>query len=191
VVFGRPKVPAALRALFDKEERLLALADDDATAVAATQRGLWLPQTEVAQVAQADPVGPATTPGSGPGWRRVEWHRVVKATWTEAGLEVTEGVPDPDGVVADQPPLRYRLTEPRNLPQVVRQRVERSIGRWEQVKVPGGTGRIVGRREPGVDGITWTARIDSGTPDSPEARAVLRGYLERVRALPVDETADF
>lgn len=170
-MFGRPKVPTGLRARFDPEERLLALADADDTAVAATQRGLYLPDAD--------------------GWRRVGWHQIVKAAWTEAGLEVIEGAVDTDGVVTDLPPVRYRLTEPRNLPQVVRQRVEQSIGRWEQVKVPGGTGRIVGRREPGVDGVRWTARLDAGTPDSPEARAVLRGYLDRVRALPTEETADF
>lgn len=173
MVFGRPKVPPPLRSQFDREERLLGLADDGAAAVAATNLGLWLP-----------------LPDEG-GWRRVGWQDVVKATWTEAGLEVIEGVADTDGVVSDQPPVRYRLQEPRNLPVVVRKRVELSIGRWEQVRVPGGTGRIVGRREPGVNGVQWTARLDSGTPDSPEARAVLVDYLERVRALPSGETADY
>ncbi|HEX2902926.1 MAG TPA: hypothetical protein VHO01_05665 [Jatrophihabitans sp.] len=170
-MLGRPKVPAALRSRFDKDERLLALADGDAAVVAATNLGLWLPVEDA--------------------WRRVGWHEVVKATWTEAGLEVIEGVADAEGVVADQSPVRYRLREPRNLPVVVRQRVERSIGRWEQVRVPGGTGRIVGRRAPGVNGVRWTARVDSGTPDTPEARSVLVDYLNRVKALPTGETADF
>jgi hypothetical protein len=62
--------------------------------------------------------------------------------------------------------------------------VERSIGRWEQVHVPGGTGRIVGRRRPEVDGLRWTARLDTGTPDTPAARAVLVDYLARIAALP-------
>lgn len=171
-MLGRPKVPAPLRSRFAPHERLLGLADDGSSAVAATTLGLWLPLADG-------------------GWRRVGWHQIVKATWTDAGLEVVEGAVDPDGVVSDQAPVRYRLEEPRNLPLVVRQRVERSIGRWEQVRVPGGTGRIVGRREPGVNGISWTARVDSGTPESDEARAVLVRYLERVRALPSDETADF
>lgn len=177
-LLGRPRVPAALRSAFAKDERLLGLADEGAGAVVATTLGLWLPD--------------GADPGSNQlGWRRLGWHQIVKATWTEAGLEVIEGAVDADGVVADLPPVRYRLSEPRNLPLVVRQRVEHSIGRWEQVRVPGGTGRIVGRREPGVNGISWTARVDSGTPDSAEARAVLLGYLDRVRALPTEETADF
>lgn len=172
-MFGRPTLPAGLRSQFGRDERLLALADDGPAAVAATNLGVWLPVAD------------------GPGWRRVGWHEVVKATWTEAGLEVVEGSADADGVVSDLAPVRYQLAEPRNLPTVVRQRVERSIGRWEQVRVPGGTGRIVGRRAAGVNGISWTARLDSGTPDTPEARAVLVGYLEKVRALPVGETADW
>jgi len=172
-MFGRAKVPGPLRSAFGPEERLLGLAEQDDRAVAATQLGLWLPVADAA------------------GWRRLGWHCIVKATWTEAGLEVIEGEVDEAGLVSDLAPVRYRLCEPRNLPQVVRQRVERSIGRWEQVRVPGGTGRIVGRRAPGVDGIQWTARIDSGTPDSAEARQVLLGYLVRVRALPAEQTTDF
>lgn len=163
-----------MRSAFAKEERLLGLADEEASAVVATTLGLWLP-----------------SPDTELGWRKLGWHQIVKATWTDAGLEVIEGAVDDDGVVTDLPPARYRLGEPRNLPLVVRQRVERSIGRWEQVRVPGGTGRIIGRREPGVNGVIWTARVDSGTPDSPEARTVLLGYLERVKALPVEETSDF
>ncbi len=173
-LLGRPRLPAALRSAFGKEERLLGLADEGPASVVATNLGLWLPAPEQEL-----------------GWRRLGWHQIVKATWTEAGLEVIEGALDDDGVVTDLPPARYRLEEPRNLPLVVRQRVERSIGRWEQVRVPGGTGRIIGRHEPGVNGISWTARVDSGTPDSSEARSVLVGYLERVRALPAEETANF
>ncbi len=164
-LFGaRVKPPASLRKLFGADERLLAMADSERAAVAATQFGLWLP-TET-------------------GWRRVDWDQVVKATWTEAGLELIEGEVDAEGVVTDLPALRLRPAEPRNLPAVLRVRVERSIGRWEQVHVPGGTGRIIGRRKAGVDGLQWTARLDSGTPDSAEARELLVSYLARIAALP-------
>jgi hypothetical protein len=159
VAFGRTKPPAELRSRLDAGERLLAVADDGPASVAASQFGLWLP---------ADG-----------GWRRIGWHDIVKATWSEAGLEVIEGR-DENGIVLDLPPLRYRLSEPRNLPATVRERVEHSIGRWEQVRVPGGTARIVARRRPGQDGLRWTARLDAGTPDSAEARAVLAGYLARL-----------
>jgi hypothetical protein len=179
-LFGRPRPPAPLRARFGPEERLLAIADDGAATVAATQLGLWLPDGPI-----GDPAGGAVA------WRRLDWHLIVKATWTEHGLELIEGVVGADGVVRDLEPVRYRLSEPRNLPAVVRQRVEHSIGRWEQVQVPGGTGRIVGRRVPGVDGVSWTARLDSGTPESEQARAVLVAYLDRVRALPPEALAEF
>jgi hypothetical protein len=163
MAFGRAKPPAELRRRLDGGERLLAVADDGPTAVAATQLGLWLPAEQA--------------------WRRVGWDDIVKATWSEAGLEIIEGR-DEAGVVLDLPAQRYRLSEPRNLPSVVRQRVEHSIARWEQVRVPGGTARIVARRRPGQDGLRWTARLDAGTPDSAQAREVLAGYLDRVRSLP-------
>jgi len=45
--------------------------------------------------------------------------------------------------------------------------------------VSGGTARLVARRVPGVDGISWTARLDTGTVDSAAARAELIVYLAR------------
>lgn len=166
MAFGRTRPPAELRGRLDGGERLLAIADDGPAAVAASPLGLWLP---------AD--------GS---WHRIAWDDIVKATWSEAGLEIIEGR-DEDGIVLDQPPRHYRLSEPRNLPAVIRQRVEHSIARWEQVRVPGGTARIVGRRRPGRDGLRWTARLDAGTPDSPQAREVLGECLARVRSLPPEQ----
>jgi hypothetical protein len=178
-VFGslrRLRPPTALRKKLTAGERLLALADSQAGShaggtadagagtLAATQLGLWLP-------VPAD---------DNAGWRRIDWDRVVKATWTDDGLHVIEGELGPDGIVTDLPALLIRLTEPRNLPTVVRTRVEASIARWEQVRVPGGTARVVARRKPGTDGLIWTARIDSATPDTPQARAVLLDYLTRI-----------
>lgn len=159
-LFGRRlRPPPGLRALLAPDERLLAIADDGPAAVAASQFGLWLPAE--------------------PGWRRIGWEQVVKATWAEAGLQVIEGVLDA-GLVTDLPAVTVRLTEPRNLPVVVKARVEASIARWEQVRVPGGTARIVARRKPGVDGLLWTARLDTGTPDSTAAREALLGYLDQI-----------
>jgi len=160
MLFGRLKLPAGLRGRLATGERLLALADADLAALAASQFGLWLP--------------------TGGDWRRVGWDDIVKATWNEAGLEVIEGQ-DYDGIVYDLPPVRYQLSEPGNLPAVVRQRVEHSIARWEQVPVPGGSARLVARRRPGQDGLRWTARLDVGTPDSAPAREALADYLDQVR----------
>ena len=170
-LFGkRLRPPAELRALFGEHERILAMAEDGSATVAATQFGLWLP----GRAADVDVDG-----GASIGWRRIGWDQVVKATWGEDGLQVIEGTLDDAGVVTDLPALTVRLAEPRNLPAVVRTRVEASIARWEQVRVPGGTGRIVARRRPGRDGLVWTARLDSGTPDSAPARAALAGHLKR------------
>lgn len=174
----RLRTPAQLRSLFAENERVLAMAEDGPDAVVATQFGLWLP---VSAAQQAGPVEASGNPA--PGWRRIGWDQVVKATWDEDGLQVIEGVLDDAGVVTDLPALTVRLAEPRTLPAVVKTRVEASIARWEQVRVPGGAGRIVARRRPGADGLVWTARLDSGTPDTEQARAALAGYLERVAAL--------
>jgi len=160
----RLRPPAGLRGLLTGDERLLAMAEDGPATVAATQYGLWLP---------------AGFEGGAP-WRRIGWEQVVKATWGEDGLQVIEGVLDDSGVVTDRPALTLRLAEPRTLPAVVKTRVEASIARWEQVRVPGGTARIVARRRPGTDGLLWTARLDTGTPDSPAAREALLAYLARV-----------
>lgn len=160
----RLRPPPGLRVLLAPDERLLAIADDGPAAVAASQFGLWLPVA------------------AQPGWRQIGWHQVVKATWAEAGLQVIEGALDA-GLVTDLPAVTLRLAEPRNLPAVVKTRVEASIARWEQVRVPGGTARIVARRRPGADGLLWTARLDTGTPDSTAAREALAGYLQQVAKL--------
>lgn len=168
-LFGkRMRPPGELRNLLGPGERLLAMAENGPAAVAATQAGLWLPAE--------------------PGWRRIDWDQVVKASWTEDGLYLIEGVRDSAGLVTDRPALMLRLAEPRSLPAVVKARVEASIARWEQVRVPGGTGRIVARRKPGVDGLVWTARLDTGTPDSPAARTALAGYLDRMAKLTAEES---
>jgi hypothetical protein len=174
-LFGRRlRLPAELRGLLAPDERVLAMAEDGPAAVAATQFGLWLP---------VDPEPVLGADSAVPGWRRIGWDQVVKATWDEDGLQVIEGVLDDRGLVTDLPTLTLRLAEPRTLPAVLKTRVEASIARWEQVRVPGGSGRIVARRRPGTDGLLWTARLDSGTPDSPAARAALADYLDRVARL--------
>ncbi|MBV9820920.1 MAG: hypothetical protein JO144_01650 [Actinobacteria bacterium] len=185
-VFGRRvRPPAGLRGLLAPDERVLAVAEDGPAAVAATQFGLWLPVDPSDSTGVADSIGAAG--GTAAGWRRVGWDRVVKATWSEDGLQVIEGDVDAGGVVTDRPARMLRLAEPRNLPAVVKTRVEASIARWEQVRVPGGTARIVARRRAGMDGLVWTARLDTGTPDSPGARAALAGYLERAAALTAEQ----
>ena len=74
-----------------------------------------------------------------------------------------------------------RLTEPRDLPPVLRTRVEGNITRNELVRVGGGSVRFVARRVPGVDGAVWWARLDPGTPDTESTRAAVRARVLRLR----------
>jgi hypothetical protein len=179
--WSRP--PAQFRSLLGPQERVLAMngRSEGGTEplVVATQLGLWLPvQADAGADAYADAGAGATDPA----WRRIGWDRVVKATWSGGVLEVIEGERDADGVVTDLPTVRVALSEPRNVPSVVRTRVENSIARSELVQLPGGSGRIVARRVPGVDGLTWTARLDTGTRATPDSVATLRHYLDRLTA---------
>lgn len=165
--------PAAFRKLLVGADRVLAIADTSrepgGPVVIATQHALWLPISEGSASGSA-----------GAGWRRVGWNEIVKATWADGLLEVIDGELDPEGLVIDHEPESVALAEPRNLPAVVRTRVEASIARSELVNLPGGPARIVARRVPGVDGVTWTARMDSGTLATETDRLTLVAYLARV-----------
>jgi len=156
-------VPPELAGELGPDERVLAVGDTEVSVVVATNRGLWLP-TSASQ------------------WRLIVWSDVVKATWSASGLTVVAGTADDDGVVTDEAPVVVALNVPRNLPAVTRTRVEASIARSEQVVVPGGVARVVGRRVPGRDGVQWTGRFDTGTPDSPAARASLISKIEGMMA---------
>ena len=70
-MFGRKrKVPADVRAKFDRDERVVASAStvDANAAVVVTNRGLWLPGRE-----------------------RLGWHQIHKATWAGSRLTVVAG----------------------------------------------------------------------------------------------------
>jgi hypothetical protein len=177
--------PAELRSMFEAGERLLAVAETDAgpaltgagsaltgagteptgagqpTSVLATPRGLWIP--------------------AGSTWRLIRWSDVVRAAWSETGLQLVEGVTDTDGIVTDLDPVEIGLSQPRNLPAVVRARVEASLARSEQVFVAGASARLVARRVAGQDGVLWTGRLDSGMVDTPGARALLVAQVARAR----------
>lgn len=154
----RPRLPAAARPPLERDERVLAWAaagngEGDGVLV-ATNLGLWLP-------------------GRG---QRFGWHDVVKAAWSGRELTVTLGerVAEHDGwlVVADLPAETYVLVHPGDLPHQVRARVTKSVAYTQHHALPGGAGRVVGRRVPGVDGLTWMVRFDPGTPaDDPEVLA--------------------
>lgn len=169
--FRRRRLPDRHRPPLERDERVVAWAAtrDGATLVATTQ-GLWIPA------------------GDGP--RRLGWHEIHKATWSGTDLAVTGSrvVEDNDGwrVVADEPIGEFPLTDPGDLPQQVRARVTRSVGPSTHHPLPGEGAagvRVVGRRVPGRDGLSWTVRYDPGVNhDDPVVREVTADLVAQSRA---------
>lgn len=159
-IFRRRKLPAELRPALEREERVLAWTRvGEKAAVVATNLGLFLPGRDA----------------------RLGWHEIHKAVWGGRQLVVTpaEVVERREGylVAVDGPPITVDLAEPGDVPQAVRARVTRSVAVTSHHPVPGGAVRVVGRRVPGVDGLTWAVRYDEGTdphgPGVAEATAAL------------------
>jgi hypothetical protein len=160
MIFGRrQRPPAELVALLDRDERIVSWAPADAGVVAATNRGLWVPD-----------------------YRRIGWELVDKAVWRDGVLSVVEAELLDELVLRDKPPLHLRLPDPRDLPATIRLRVEASVVRSEVLPVSGGAARFVARRVPGRDGLSWWARLEPGTPDSPQTRASVRARRDQLAA---------
>jgi hypothetical protein len=145
MAWRRRRLPAELKPALEPDERVVAWAPAGrAAAVIATNRGLYLP-----------------------GRARLGWHEIHKAAWTGQELVITpaEVVARREGylVTADATPVRVALADPGRLPHTVRTRVTRSVSLTSHHPVPGGGVRVVGRQVPGVDGVSWAVRYDSGT----------------------------
>ena len=157
-MFGRRrKPPANLRPALARNERVLAWArsaDDPSTAVVVTPLGLWLPgRTE-----------------------RLGWHQIHKATWAGSRLSVVPARVVGDGalytVMADDALVAVNLSDPGDVPAMVRQRVTKSVAYTAHHPLPTGGLRVVARRVAGVNGVTWYVRYDDGTdPDDPDVQA--------------------
>lgn len=165
----RRRLPAGRRPGLERDERVVAWAaagTDQAATVVATNLGLHLP-----------------------GRPRLGWHEILKAVWDEAALTVVPAVPAEDAgeytVVADGPATRCVLADPGDLPHQVRTRVTASVAVTVHQAVPGGGARVAGRRVPGADGLSWTVRLDPGTPADGSRAAV----AELVRAVRASSTA--
>ena len=144
----RPSLPAALKPRLGPDERIVAWCPaPEERAVVATNHGLWLPDG-----------------------RRLGWHEIHKAAWSGRELRITpaEVAEERDGytVLVDGPVATFLLLEPGDLPDQVRTRVTKSVAFTTHHPLPSGAGgvRVVGRRVPGHDGLTWAVRYDSGTP---------------------------
>jgi len=145
----KPKLPAGLRPALAREERVLAWAAvGDDQAVVATNHGLWLP-----------------------GGRRLGWHEIHKAAWSGRELRVTPAevaeVREAYAVLVDAPVVGFLLLEPGEVPDQVRARVTRSVAYTSHHPLTTGGVRVVGRRVPGENGLSWAVRYDAGTPDVP------------------------
>jgi hypothetical protein len=163
----RPTLPVQYRPKLDRDERVVAWALAAQGALVATTYGLWLP-------------------GEQP--TRLGWHEIHKAVWDGSSLKITaarqvEHGPGYD-VVADRPGGNFPLADPGDLPAEVRARVTRSVGPSSHHPLPGSGGvRVVARRVPGVDGLTWTARYDDGVDhDDPIVRETTAALVEEAKA---------
>jgi hypothetical protein len=141
----KPRLPAALRPALGPDERVVAWVPVDDRALVATNHGLWLPEG-----------------------KRLGWHEIHKAAWSGRELRITpaEVAEDRHGyaVLVDGAVLTFLLLEPGELPDQVRTRVTRSVAYTSHHPLTVGGVRVVGRREPGRNGLSWAVRYDSGTP---------------------------
>lgn len=146
----RHRLPPDAYRDFVAGEHVVAWAPHQHGYVVATNLGLWLPGLP----------------------ERLGWHEVHKASWSGRALTVVPGQlvakagnrPDaPVDVVADAEPLVFPLPDPGEVPHQVRQRVDRSVAHSTHHDLPNGGVRVLARRVPGVDGLTFQLRYDPGT----------------------------
>jgi hypothetical protein len=164
----REKPPAEAVARLDRDERVVSWAPAPGGAVVATPLGLWLPGVP----------------------DRLPWHLIDKAIWRSDTLTLIPAVDSGGGVLVEQPPRSVRLEQPRDIPQTVRARIEKAIAFTRHHPLPGteGTGvrrgvRVVGRRVPGQDGVSWQLVFDAGVDrDDPAVRAAASAYVDQGRA---------
>ncbi|WP_191984407.1 hypothetical protein [Amycolatopsis eburnea] len=104
---------------------------------------------------------------AGDGARRVGWHLVAKATWADGVFTLTEseevGTAGAAVVLADRPPVRFRLPAPGKVPREAYQRVEGSIRSRHRQEIGSGGAWFVQRKVPGRDGSVLQVRPDPGT----------------------------
>jgi hypothetical protein len=162
-VRGRDPAPAEIVRLLAKDDRVVSWAPVvGGDAVLASRFGLWWPTSE----------GP----------RRIDWQLIDKAIWQGNTVTVVEAELIDDLLLVDCVPVSAQLEQPRDLPPTIRQRVQSGVVSSELVSGGGVSMRVVGRRVPGRDGVSWWARLEPGIPDTPEVRAVVHDVLDARRA---------
>lgn len=158
----RDEPPAEVVAQLPRHERIVSFADvAGGGVVLASPSGLWWPEPD--------------------GVRLIAWQHISKATWRDGRLSVIEADVVDDLVLVDRDPVGVTISVPRDLPAVVRKRVEANIVDSQLHPVPGGSARFVARRIPGQDGLRWWARLEPGTPDDPDVRAAVVARVDKLR----------
>jgi hypothetical protein len=118
-----------------------------------------------------------------PDGRRVGWHLISKAVWSDGILTVVEaeetGTAGAAVLLADRAPLRFALPRPGKLPVMVRQRVDGSIRGRHRHELSGGGVWFVERKVPGRDGAVLQARPDPGV-DPDVVAAIAREAAEKL-----------
>ncbi len=153
----RERPPAEIVARLGATDRVVSWARAEEGVVLASRFGLWWPFAS--------------------GVRCVGWALIDKATWREGALTLTEADLVDDLLLVEREPVSVRLIEPRDLPPTIRARVDASVVSSELVSGAGVAMRVVGRRVPGRDGVSWWARLEGGS-DTPEVRAIVHDVLD-------------
>jgi hypothetical protein len=150
----RETPPSDALAHLPRDERVVSWADlADGSVVLASPSGLWWPDGDQHQL--------------------IAWPHIIKAVWRDGRLTVFEADIVDDLLLVDREPVVADLAVPRDLPPVIRKRIETNVVHSQVHPVPGGSARFVARRVPGQDGLRWWARLDDGTPDGAQVRAAV------------------
>lgn len=108
---------------------------------------------------------------------RIEWHQILKASWSEPILEIaiSEG--------GKTKPVRIRLDAAGSVPQLVNERVTASIIMQKHVELVGKNGAsLVARRVPNSDDVAWEVVFDAGLDASdPQLREEVDQHLGWLR----------
>jgi len=159
-----PRVPTELRDALQlaNGERILATATSaDGSAIVATDRALFVPARST--------------------HRRIGWEEVDKAGWDrdDGLLWVLETAP------LGSRPHRFtvRVDEPGQVVDAVRERVNATVVISQHVPLVEDRGiRVVGRRAPGQDSLSWTVAVDQGIDvGDPDVRSAVEAAVRDVR----------
>lgn len=184
-VFGRNRAPTSVRAGLERDERVLAwgiVAGSTARSTAGSRAG-----STAESVAAADVARHIVATNLGLWWpddppRRIPWHLIVRATWSERGLTVVEADIVDDLLLVERAPQVVPLATEGKIPPQVRKRVEGSISTTHEVRLDDGPAMVIARRVTGQDGQLWLARLGPRTPDTELVRSQLRALVDRFRA---------